>query len=97
MVNPSFKHTPGWSSNREMPLMQVSTARRQSNVLGVVGETAIASALIEEHEAFGHNNAPLFHQSFDGQVKGPRETRGTFATSVNRYSCSGREEEEKDR
>jgi|EP00624_Nannochloropsis_granulata_P003962 hypothetical protein len=78
-----------------MPLMQVSTARRQSNVLCVVAEAAVTSALIEEHKSFGHDDAPFFHQAFDGQVQGPGETRWAFATSVGR--CSGREEEEKDR
>lgn len=84
MIYPSFIHTPRWAGNRKMPLMQVATARSQADVFGIVAEAAVAPPVVEEHESFRHDDAPFFHQAFDGQVQGSRETRGTLAASVGR-------------
>ena len=94
MVYPSLIHTPRWPRNRKMPLMQVTTTRGQADVFGVVAEAAVASAVVEEHESFGHDDAPLFHQAFDGQVQGPRKARGAFPATVGRGGGGGGEEKE---
>ena len=96
MVYPSLIHTPRWPRNGEMPLMQITTARGQADVFGVVAEAAIAPAVVEEHESFRHDDAPFLHQAFDRQVQGPREAWGTFAASVGRGSGGGGEKEEEE-